>query len=351
MKLLITLLVLAAGFLLTTRVLPFVFVRAMRLLGFRMRMSPLAAKRLRRFRSIRRGYYSFLILSVLFVTSSFLEVLVNHRPIYLRYGDHTAWPALRDLGNQWLFFLKGPFAAFDRSGDFGHPGEGPLDYRAFSLCVSDPAAGIAPLITAKEQELAQLRMEHADIEAEIEELRGSGEEPEEWLLDEFGAAEAEQVRVAEEMEGLRTAREIFSTGRAAILWPLYPHSPYQTRLELAGNPPLGPSLPFHRLFRWAIPSRGEMRGVPAGDSADGAPPRPPEELGIWEAPLGTDASGVDVLPQLLYGFRISVGFALIVATIGYLVGVIVGGLMGYLGGWTDILLQRGIPAALNGGAW
>jgi microcin C transport system permease protein len=43
---------------------------------------------------------------------------------------------------------------------------------------------------------------------------------------------------------------------------------------------------------------------------------------------------------MLYGFRISLAFALVVAAIGYAIGVIVGGIQGYYGGWIDILSQR-----------
>ncbi|HIK83203.1 MAG TPA: ABC transporter permease subunit [Planctomycetes bacterium] len=63
-------------------------------------------------------------------------------------------------------------------------------------------------------------------------------------------------------------------------------------------------------------------------------------LDTWEAPLGTSDSGIDVLPLLLYGFRISVGFAMMVMGFGYLLGILAGAIMGYYGGWTDILLQR-----------
>ena len=63
-------------------------------------------------------------------------------------------------------------------------------------------------------------------------------------------------------------------------------------------------------------------------------------LDTWEAPLGTSDAGIDVLPLLAYGFRVSVGFSLMVLIAGYLVGILAGAVMGYYGGWTDILLQR-----------
>ncbi len=56
--------------------------------------------------------------------------------------------------------------------------------------------------------------------------------------------------------------------------------------------------------------------------------------------LGTDDKGRDVLARLLYGFRISVVFALIVTTMCVLLGVLYGAVQGYLAGWTDIAMER-----------
>jgi microcin C transport system permease protein len=56
--------------------------------------------------------------------------------------------------------------------------------------------------------------------------------------------------------------------------------------------------------------------------------------------LGTDDSGRDLLARLIYGFRISVLFALIVAGICAVVGVLVGAIQGYFAGWTDIVMER-----------
>ena len=56
--------------------------------------------------------------------------------------------------------------------------------------------------------------------------------------------------------------------------------------------------------------------------------------------LGTDDVGRDVLARLIYGFRISVLFGLILTVISSLIGVVAGAVQGYLGGWTDLLFQR-----------
>jgi len=56
--------------------------------------------------------------------------------------------------------------------------------------------------------------------------------------------------------------------------------------------------------------------------------------------LGTDDRGRDVLARLIYGFRISVLFGLVLTVIATCVGIIAGAVQGYFGGRTDLFFQR-----------
>ena len=56
--------------------------------------------------------------------------------------------------------------------------------------------------------------------------------------------------------------------------------------------------------------------------------------------LGTDDRGRDLLAQLIYGFRVSVLFALALTLTGVLLGVITGAIQGFFGGKTDLAFQR-----------
>ena len=95
-----------------------------------------------------------------------------------------------------------------------------------------------------------------------------------------------------------------------MIWPIIPYS-YRTIVDVPGVAP----------------------SPPAADN--------------W---LGTDDTKRDVVARIIYGFRLSVIFAIIVSTISSLIGILIGAVMGFFGGWTDLMLQRileiwsGIPS-------
>jgi microcin C transport system permease protein len=81
-------------------------------------------------------------------------------------------------------------------------------------------------------------------------------------------------------------------------------------------------IPFrHDTINYALP-------VPA--------PAPPSRVN-W---LGTDDQGRDLTARLIYGFRISVLFGLILTVLSTVVGVAAGAVQGYFGGWVDLGFQR-----------
>jgi len=60
----------------------------------------------------------------------------------------------------------------------------------------------------------------------------------------------------------------------------------------------------------------------------------------WEFPLGTDHLGRCNLSRLLYGGRISLGFAMLIFISSLTIGLIIGTFSGYKGGWVDQVLMR-----------
>ena len=89
--------------------------------------------------------------------------------------------------------------------------------------------------------------------------------------------------------------------KSFMLFPLIPHNPLHAYLDLPGTPPHRPSLEH------------------------------------W---LGTDSMARDVLSRLIYGFRTCMLFALVLALLEAIFGIIIGGVQGYFGGRVDIAVQR-----------
>lgn len=67
-------------------------------------------------------------------------------------------------------------------------------------------------------------------------------------------------------------------------------------------------------------------------------PAPPDARN-W---LGTDPNGRDMLARLIYGFRVSIWFALALTVVGTAIGVALGALQGYFGGRIDMFMQRAV---------
>ncbi|MFC1705230.1 ABC transporter permease subunit [Planctomycetota bacterium] len=296
-RILILLLLLTAAYVLAHRALPRLSVLAARLVGLRMRVTPLTEKRLRRFRSIRRGHLCFVLITTAFAASLFLELAVNQKPLYIRWGDRTQYPAVANWLNFWC-----PFTAVvdeARRKDFGLEGDSEVDYRTYARWVAEPQELLrdaAAIETDIEQDEVRFRRLLADS-ARQRGLTYDMQAP----LPPHKLEEYENLR--DNASFLRQLQERFEAGEAGILMPLWPYSPAEQLLDLEGHPP-------HRPFRKDLPV------------------------------FGTDFEGKDVLSQLLYGFRVSFSFAVAVAFMGYAIGVSVGAIMGYFGGWIDILVQR-----------
>jgi len=66
----------------------------------------------------------------------------------------------------------------------------------------------------------------------------------------------------------------------------------------------------------------------------------------WAHPLGTDHLGRDVLSRMLYGAHISLSVGFVAVGVSIVLGVLVGSIAGYFGGWMDMLLMRFVDVVM-----
>ena len=87
---------------------------------------------------------------------------------------------------------------------------------------------------------------------------------------------------------------------------------------------------------WALTALNPHSALSSDYFNKTAPPGPPSRQNL----LGTDDKGRDMVARLLYGFRVSVWFAIALTLVGTTIGVMMGAIMGYFGGRIDLTLQR-----------
>ncbi|EKF44321.1 binding-protein-dependent transport system inner membrane protein [Nitratireductor indicus C115] len=111
-------------------------------------------------------------------------------------------------------------------------------------------------------------------------------------------------------------------------WMIWPPIRYSYRTPNNEIPEAAPAKPS-----WLYNRETRCQRYPGGVDD------PACTIGNWNW-LGTDDQARDVLARVIYGFRISVLFGLILTAASALIGVSAGAIQGYFGGWTDLLFQR-----------
>lgn len=282
------------------------------------KLDPITRRRLQRFRRIKRGYYSFVILVVAIVLAIFAPYLAESRALLVWHDGRLFFPT---------------FEYFDME-TFGQ--EPP------------PAWGIADL----ETEYLRLKREWA-LEREL--------------------YRRDLAEVGDDPAALETLEERYPNRGSFVIMPPIPWSPYQNdfwyneilnetqalldagedraaavlarRDRLVGLADAIESGDIEDMM--ADPERsptGDLLGVartgamPALARLGVVPPTAPDLMRRHY--LGTDSQGRDVASRLLYGFRISIFFALFLVLVGQVIGTVIGSLQGYFGGRFDILSQR-----------
>jgi microcin C transport system permease protein len=105
---------------------------------------------------------------------------------------------------------------------------------------------------------------------------------------------------------------------------------------------LDPPLPAPSPPTWSLTQEQCQKALAAQAARD--PQAAPKASGScrdleWNW-LGTDQGLHDVAARLIYGFRLSIVFGLVLAGISSVIGVAAGAVQGYFGGWLDLIMQR-----------
>ena len=284
--------------------------------------NPITVRRIRRFREIKRGYYSLLILLALGGLAALDQVVVGKRALAVNYDGHWVFPAFlpTDLKNK----------------DFGVTGESaeaPVDYR--KLKKPSDESGTGPRDPAARSPTIPPATRCRPARARSSSARASITNP--------AAANPTSA----------SPRATYDVDEAKI------HLRYTLRNGLLSGPADGwnaDGTPVYnaeyldgKLLTERYNGEGDKEAFLALPSSDlravkyhPAPPIPEE--GNW---LGTTSQGYDVLAYLYGGLQVNFKAALIYLPIVYLIGITVGMMMGYFGGWFDLAVQRLIEIFSN----
>ena len=122
----------------------------------------------------------------------------------------------------------------------------------------------------------------------------------------------------------------------------------EIQTQLISNNRISPVRPEDALYDWAQLDRS--KALAAIDNLK--IPKKPELTKIIKSfetlhLLGTDELGRDVVMRLIYGTRVSMGVGILVAIASTFIGLIIGALAGFYGGWIDTALMRVTDALLS----
>ena len=283
--------------------------------------NPLTQRKIRRFCEIKRGYYSLLILIALGGLAMLDQVIVGKRALAVHYHGKWSYPAFlpTDLKNK----------------DFGvedETAEAPADYRKLKRIWSDTKTNkvIMPLVpydptgdTLPPRSRELLQRENVYNES-------GSRKPYFGLVAKYHDVDAAKIHLRYTMR-----KGVFSgpaDGWDEAGQPVYTAEYKDGQLVSDRYNGAGSKEDF-----LALKSSG-LRAI----KYHPAPPIP--EVGNW---LGTTSEGYDVLAYLYGGLQVNFKAGIIYLPIIYLIGITYGMMMGYFGGWFDLLSQRLIEVFSN----
>ena len=288
--------------------------------------TPITLRRIERFKSIKRGYYSLIVILALAAVASLDHLLVGNEALIVQRDGEWHWPAFsRQLEKGEAFGLTGDEA------------QSPPDYRDLQRRFSDAGEGdwvLMPLLPYASTGDTVTAVSTA-LEVSSDGFATVGGQP---------------------FSGL--ASQVYDLAR-----PERMHLRFRFRDGLKDGPADGWDEQRNRIYG-ALYEKGEL--APGSESWNGKgelapflalessglrqvhfPPSPPTMGEGQTHLLGTSSKGYDVLAYLFGGLQVNFKAALVYIPLVYALGISIGLLMGFFGGAFDLIVQRLIEILSN----
>ncbi|MGJ8642898.1 MAG: ABC transporter permease subunit [Luteolibacter sp.] len=289
--------------------------------------NPVTLRRIKRFKEIKRGYYSLIILMGLAGLAALDQAVVGKEALAVKYDGKWEFPA----------FNPKPFTGKDY-GIEGERADAPVDYRKLKIDLKEAGNGdrvIMPLIPyGSTDDTLPPRSRSLVIRNGIYSESGSRSPY-------YGLA----AKYHDVVEGTFHLRYTLRNGRlsgAVDGWDEKGDRVY-TAEYLKGAK-----------VKEKYSGEGTVEDFLGGDDIElravkypPSPPIPGERSLLESNWLGTTSQSYDVVAYLYGGLQVNFKAALIFLPIVYTVGIVIGMLMGYLGGWFDLLMDRIIEVFSN----
>jgi len=215
-------------------------------------------KRIKRFKSMKRGYYSLIILIAFYAISLLGPLWMNNKPLIVKYNNKYYSPAIMDF----IDFIPG------------------INY---------------PLYESK-----TFNQNINSVEVDFRLLK----------------------------------KEVKNDDNNFVIMPLYPYHPHEDLKDELDE--VFTDSNNNGIYNFGEPFIDENND---GIWNENFPPTLPDGFSGRHL-LGTDNTGRDVFTRLVDGYKISITFAIIVTTLGYFIGIIIGALLGFYGGKIDLFGVR-----------
>jgi microcin C transport system permease protein len=288
--------------------------------------NPVALRRMKRFKEIRRGYFSLIILLGLAGLAALDQVVVGKEALAVRYNGKWVFPA----------FTPKPF----KGSDFGITGEGkdaPVDYRKLKVALKKEKSKthgrvIMPLIPFGSTNDTLQPRSKVLVEREGIYYESGSRSPYFGLASKYHDIEEGSFHLRYALRDGRLSGPVDgwdAEGERVYSAEFFKGEKLQEKEKYTGNGTVEGFLDIES---------SELRAVKYH-------PAPPifEEGNL----LGTTSQGYDVLAYLYGGLQVNFKAALIFLPIVYAIGITLGMLMGYLGGWFDLGMDRIIEIFSN----